>query len=759
MRDLMSRLHWPSLSLKHIVTALAAIILIVIVALNLNVELQDSTGLIKGAPAASSPKVPAPESYPVDSSFKQIAETDQLRLKADEKTGHFLVEDKRSGSVYRSFASPEEFNEQFPKGQQGVWRSNFLSPIMLEYTNIKDTKMNPKMTSLYTEGGSISEFKTIENGYSVVFDIPSIGLSIPVQVRIENDFVETKIVDEGIVENHFSLTWIRLFPFMEAQLSNGQDGYMLVPDGSGALIRFSDNKTSSNRSYQERVYGGDESFNGMTYSSRASVMMPVYGMKSDDKAFLAVVQDGDEYSEVIASPAGATTNFNWMTTQYTYRSPFFQVISESRKLNYITYNKDKFMSNRVTRYYILDRQQADYVGMGARYRQYLMDEQGATRLKPQDANIPLFVTIIGADLAKGNISDRYLRATSLGEAKEIIQSLHDQGVASMQVNIMGWQDGGYSKFGSTFPVDSRLGGNNGMKTFTEFAHNLNIPVYLQHDYTTSLSGEKGFDQDRQGIVNLAGDVLQDSLMNNDTIAFVSDQVIQKRVNKEIDVYKGLGVDGIVSESLGRYVYSNYNARTGATRSEAKDIQQRIFEDINGKLGSVQAIRPSFYTIGSINHIYRLPNDYSYDLFSDQPVPFAQIATHGLITYTSEYSNNRQQPVEDFLRDMEYGYYPSYIFTKEETALLSDAYGLAYYSTHFEDWHEDAVKEYSKFNEAFADVQGEFIIDHRTLSDRVNETTYEGGKRIIVNYNSTDYRSGSVEVPAQSYLIIEGGSGQ
>src|SRR5690606_32441587 len=49
------------------------------------------------------PPPAAVDALPADSDFKTVAQSGQLTLKADPSTGHFLVEDRRSGNVYRSF--------------------------------------------------------------------------------------------------------------------------------------------------------------------------------------------------------------------------------------------------------------------------------------------------------------------------------------------------------------------------------------------------------------------------------------------------------------------------------------------------------------------------------------------------------------------------------------------------------------------------------------------------------------------------------
>ncbi|MDF2717952.1 MAG: hypothetical protein K0R28_4877, partial [Paenibacillus sp.] len=97
------------------------------------------------------------------------------------------------------------------------------------------------------------------------------------------------------------------------------------------------------------------------------------------------------------------------------------------------------------------------------------------------------------------------------------------------------------------------------------------------------------------------------------------------------------------------------------------------------------------------------------------------------------------------------------FIAENAEDLKNANMLHTYSLDYRDWETQAVQEYQKFNEALGDVQNKFITNHRQLATDVKETTYAGGKRIIVNYGNTTYSSGGITVKPLDYLIVKGGT--
>jgi hypothetical protein len=112
-----------------------------------------------------------------------------------------------------------------------------------------------------------------------------------------------------------------------------------------------------------------------------------------------------------------------------------------------------------------------------------------------------------------------------------------------------------------------------------------------------------------------------------------------------------------------------------------------------------------------------------------------------------------------LRSIEYGSNPTFIFTNAPSEEMNGAYTLWYYSMNMHDWEAHAVEEYQRYNQALGDVQNKFIIGHRTLAPNVKETTYEGGKRVIINYNTEPYSDGLIRIPAQDFIVAQGGGSQ
>ncbi|THF83298.1 DUF5696 domain-containing protein [Cohnella fermenti] len=687
---------------------------------------------------------------PQEAGFRKAAESAELTLLVDPATAHFQVVSKSTGLIWRSYPEPEEWAQETIGG---VWKNNLLSPIIVEYANLSNYKSASKTVGLADEGGYVDNLETKEDGFSGTFVLPKGGFKIPFEVTLKDDYVETTLLEDGLREGDNSLLNVKLYPLFGGQTTEGQDGYLFVPDGSGALIRFKQDRVLEQSTYNYNIYGGDPAFY-QSDPNRQRIALPVFGLKSGDRGFVSIVTEGAAYASVFAAPSGSLGSFNWIAAEWQYRKRFFQSVSRKTDAGFFTYGKERFeLPRRTVRYYPLGGEDSDYVGMAGVYRSYLVDEQKVTGLTGDSADIPLYVDLIGADVRKGLLIDEYVTATTTADAKKLLQNIVDQGIRRVVVQYAGWQQDGYSEQGGYFPVDSRIGGDDGMRSFIEFAHAYGIPVYLTADYTINNNGEDGYWYRRDGARSLSGEVQE--LYEGTTR--VSAGFYRKTIASDLQKYARLGADGIRFEGgIGSQLVTDYNSRYGGSRADAIAIQREVLEQTKTTLGSVAVSSANAYAFDLIDHVPLLAAGDSYDLYTDDAVPFAQIVLHGLLPYTSQWSNLRNESHTDFLQMIEYGAYPSYVLSAAPSDRLKNVYSAWYYSMNAEDWLPSLAEEYRKANEALAPVQAKRIVGHRKLAPQVSETTYEGGYRIIVNYGEQAYDEGRLHVPAQDFVAVTGG---
>ncbi len=756
---------WSASRIAALLVAAAAIVGLILLLRAGSGGAASSSGAQANAKAASGSllqavrsSTPAPKpDLPDESRFVKAAESDTLQLWADPATGHFKVANAATGTAWYSYPDPAQWpNETIA----GTWRNHLLSPIILESIDLKNAKSQSRTVNWYDDGGTLDDFALQEGGFTAVYTFTQSGFRIPIQVSLKGDYVETKI-DDGRLEEKgaLSLLNLKLYPLLGAEPYYGQDGYVLIPDGSGALIRFKEHPAGDRAVYRESVYGQDMAFYE-DVTDRAVVRMPAFGIKSGEKAVLGLLTEGEMYAKLFAAPGGVYGASYWATSEWQYRIKFFQNTNRSGSEGFFTYNKDRFgIPARTARYYFLEGDRANYAGMAAAYRRYLIEDKGLKTVAGEAvdrSNVPFFLDLIGGDTKPGLLTDDYLTATTTDQATDIVRALYDKGVKSLSVQYRGWQNGGYSSYGGLFPVESRLGGDKGMKAFIEAAHRLGANVYLTANYEYNNNGGDGFWAREDGLRNLAGTVQQfrPSIDQNKT-TYTSPAFAAKTVREDLNRYAALGADGIVfGGGFGSLLSSDFNDGAELDRDDAVQLQRDVLQQTRRTLGGAGVVDGNFYSLGLADRFQQLTDDYSYDLFTDEAVPFAQMVLHGLVPYASQWSNLRDEYRTGFLRSIEYGAYPSFVFTAAPSDKLKRSYSVWYYSTDYRDWLDTAAQEYARYNEALAEVQDQAIVGHRTVAPGVKETEYEGGRRIWVNYNDADYESGGVRVPAQDFTVWE-----
>ncbi|WJH33837.1 DUF5696 domain-containing protein [Paenibacillus sp. CC-CFT747] len=705
-------------------------------------------------PSNLKPAVSTKGDLPNEADFQLIAESGTLRLYADPNTGHFKVEDKRDGHQLRSYPNPEEWARETITG---TWRSHLRSPILLETVDLtrKAAKPEVKVNSLLSLNGGITDWKRIDGGFALTFVLPSIEMMVPVEVRLKDDYVETKVLDEGIEEGKDSLLNMKLYPFLGSAQPGEQEGYLLLPDGSGALYRFKENLTNDKTVFREAIYGSDMAFQSV-FTNRQTIAMPVYGIKSGGSGVLAVADKGAEFGYIFAAPSGVYSRYAWATVEHDYRLQYFQPTSQDQKQGFQTYSKIRFDGDRSVRYYVLPGSQSDYAGMAAKYREYLLAEQGLKQPSGESSSLPLFVDLVGGDVEKGFLTNRYISGTTTEEAKKLVDRLHGQGIPKLVVTYKGWQSKGLSTLGFGTTMDGRLGGNEGMKSFAAYARSKGDSVLLEADYTLN-NDNKGFKPKQQGMQNQAGTVLDFRNMRTDnSITLVSPLISQIKLKEALPKIAALGVNGLQLDGIGQTLFSDYNPRYRADRDKAAAIQSSMVEEAGSQLDMVTLLRGNAYAWKNTGAVRSLPNDYSYDLFMDEAVPFAQIVLHGVLPYTLNWGNTRDEYRKDFLRAIEYGAAPSFLVMNAKTEAMKKAFTVWQYSLNYEEWEKTIVEEYNRFASTLGDVQNQYITGHRTVAVNVKETAYAKGKRVLVNYNTTPVTVEGREIPAQDFIVIEGG---
>lgn len=696
-----------------------------------------------GSPPAINPASIQRIDYNPDS-YRRMAEDGRLELLVND-AGHIRVRDKQGDFVWRS-----DPDTRLEPDLKGLWKSNADSPFMLDYV---DAAKQSTGVLINTANGSDVKTKTtiapVEGGAELTFDLQTLGIRFKTVVRLKNGYLEVSVPSDQIAESAGKqVVSIWPFPFLGAVQKQAlqRDGYMLVPLQMGALVPMKAEHQLLSR-VSAKIYGSDDAIPGQpgTYT-----IFPAFGLKRDDHSYLAVVEEGEATSTVHATPAGLYTSFHWIAPQFVYRNEYFRQTSKLGA-GYKTVEKTRSTENRRIRYYFQNGSKADYAGMAADYRSYLMETQGMKKIASDANGLPLFVTLYGGAEEKGLFSPNFVPVTTFGQGTDILKGLHASGIGPIYVLYNGWAKGGdRSVMPDVPPAEKGLGGDEGLRAFAREAQKRGDRVYLQADFTRSrLNGS--FVPSRDVMRDINNKARYDERLGE--TEYVNPASVALRLFEEhVGSYEALGIDGMYFEGLGS-LYSDYRSSHPATRADAAESYRKLLRLAKERLGFTGAAEGSGYLIGQLDFVQRMPLGTSYDLVATKAVPFLPIAVHGLVDYSGEWGNLRETGTTEFLRSIEFGAVPHYLLTFEDPALLRHTPGDFIYSSQYDVWKQQIASEYKRWNEALGPVRGLFISGHRELSDGVFETRYENGTAIVVNYNDTAYSAGGITVKPREFAVV------
>lgn len=705
----------------------------------------------------------------VPSGWTKAAENERLSLYLDEATAEFAVKDNRSGEIW--FSNPAD--RESDKTAKGAKKMDLSSQLLIDYV---DDLNKPFQANSLT--GGVKEVKpvitAIDNGTEIVFEFPKAGFKIPVRYTLGDDYLSASVMAEAIEQSgKYKLANVSLLPFFGAG-GLADQGYLFVPDGSGALIHFNNGK-SGYRSYNERVYGGDAALDYPVMTERKeAARLPVFGMRKGNAGFLAVIASGEYQAGITAEVSGKSNSYN---NVYSYMS-LMEI--ESNVLLEGTPNEKQVtrFSDSLTggepfevRYYLLNGEtESSYAGMANRYKAYLQEELG---VKPSDEKaetnaekpLPMLVDFLGgAKKRKTFLGFPYSTVETLTSFKDVsaaAEELLSEGVTGLSIRLSGWNAGGaMDEVQVSLRAESKLGGSKGLLRLSKELQEKGVSFYPAADPVRLYEGGNGFSKFMDSAKGISrapalkfeyrlSDGTKDKsaerwyLMKPASAAEAVERYVSTAADKELH--------GIALQSIASTVYSDFK-RGSLSKNETGRIWEEALKEAAGKSSHIMFDHPNAYVFPYAGALTDVPlYDSGFDV-TDEAVPFYSIAVSGLIPSYSEPLNLSSTPRDYLLKLIETGTYPAYQFIARKSSLLSGTAFDHLYSSEYGLWREELLRQYEELSAVMKDTAGNAIANHQKLAEGVYETTYENGKKAIVNYNDKNADAYGLEIPANGYLI-------
>lgn len=666
----------------------------------------------------------------------------------------------RKNDEYELFSAVENVDSTV----NSQWANFLRSSISIEYAEADASTVT--RTDLFSANAKWTVEEN-ENGFSARVDFCDCAIEMTFSVVLEQDgfSIEAPLAEVREYGDNL-LCSVYLIPAFGATYMDSVNGYLFIPEGSGAIINYSDGNITANTPYSKQIYGENigvkQSYgeSGEDESSQVAVniypqtkeeqtvLAPIYGFVHSDEevAALCVLGEGADNAHVTAYAAGIVTPYNYAYSCFVTRDKYFKLNSSTR--GNMGFEKDLQERNLQLHVLLLEGETADYSGMAQRYRRYLLEEEGMVEKQKEAPEIRL--DILGAETKRGALWNSTIAVTTLDQTEAIVDAAMEAGISNLLVNYQGWQKGGMtagygakptaleSSLGSTdelYALAERLNGNGGKLKLHE---NL-LYAYTGRGYARNVLARK---------LNLQEISIATNQRAFESLGVLTPATSVSYAQAMTDAFKQMG---FTLDDITNHVFSYSSANQVSTRKDTIAQYQALFSAMQ----DVAMVSPIAEYWAYADAFMDMPIETeSYTIISEA-VPFLPMVLDGLVTKYSITLNSYDDIDYLVLKNIENATNPSWVITASDGSVLKNTNQASLYSTNWDYYFPKMKYVFEQLQEVYEATAGSKLTHHRLLSENLVELTYENGTIVYLNYSTKAALAEDCSIEPMSWKVKEG----
>jgi len=704
--------------------------------------------------------------------FDLAAENDNLKLYVNTSNGYVAVYDKRDGSVTYSNPLNADEDEKANKNNK-----NYLKSQMMVYYYNSDVKSGSLDTYTQCIEKNQLAVESIENGVRFLYTVGSttakgdaipIYFEIPLEYRLDNDSLVVSIPASGIKEYGGFIYRIQLLRYMGAGHKN-ENGYMVVPNGSGSIINFNNGKLNS-AAYSQYIYEIDPMVaNYTTLENIDGARLPIFGICREDRSLLVEIEDGATSSVVTADIAGKYNDYNYAYPIFVFRNVDNLRNFGSSSLDVFVMEEELYDMNATVRYTFLNKDYSGYDGLANYYREKLI-AKGVLARQEDGGDLSFYYDVIGGVKENAHFLGvqrlNTFAMTTYEDAAAMADELAAAGITNQVMNLQGWFNEGYYH---DAPHDIRLVKDMGSKSELEALNDklaaLGGTMYADVEFQRVTYADTGFNWSAEssryygaGYVASFGLVNPTTLRNTSGLGYaepqydlMSPKFLPRYVEKFVKKIDNYDISGLSLRDLGSYLTSDKKRTNVIEREEALDVVLAQLDLIETTGKKLLVNKANAYSFGYAQGITNVPMGDNAFAIVDDNIPLYQMILHGCIDYSTDLLNydDSEDMTLTVLQMIETGSAPHYVFTQENSSRMKNTGMNQFYATTYDTWKNEAIDIYNRVNAALKYVSGAEIVGHEINGD-VRKITYSNGVTIYINYSDETESMDGKSFPAMSY---------
>ncbi len=660
-------------------------------------------------------------------------------------------------------------NSYYAQSEDGNWRvtENGLKMSIRNLNNVSkhfvEQGMTPEEYYSWQEQAGVEVVETL-------------GFTIVLEWRLKGDAVECTVPAQAIEERGGGMvSRIQLLPYMGAA-GMDENGYIVVPGGSGAIINFNNGK-QGNAVYNQYVYEMDLVDAEYTKTQNTqSVRMPLFALCREKSTVLATIEKGASLATITADVSGRSNSYNNAYASFILRGDEKLVMFGAGETADLPIVEDDLYPETLTvRYTLLGEDKTGYSGVANHYRERLISEGVLTDMADGGATPFYYDVIGGVKETTHTLGVQHLQVeamTTFDQAAEMAAILAEKGVANQVMNFQGWMNGGYyHDVPDKVKVQRQLGGKKDFLALNEAIKNLGGELYgdVAFQNVTYIAKRYRYNDESSryygaGYAVGLGEVNPTNLRRTASLGYaenlydlLSPKFLPYYVEHFINATKDMQEVGVSLRDLGYELHSDKRRTNVINREEALMVVESQLDALRETGRSLMVSGANDYAWQGAKHLINVPMGTTEYFIVDGEIPLYQMIVHGCADYTGVALNTTvdDDPRTELLKLVEYGASPRYVFTWQDATEMKYTGLNKFYATTFTAWADEAAQSYRYVSGALDAVHGAQMIAHETLENGVKRVTYSNGTTIYVNYAGNDEQADGYTIPAKDYIVMGG----
>lgn len=595
--------------------------------------------------------------------------------------------------------------------------------------------------------------------------------NISVIYRLEGNELKVEVPMEEIeYKKAYPIVELLLLPYFGAA-GTTDTGYMMVPEGSGAIINFNNGKSFLDQ-YVAQLYGYDEAMRRTEIVNETRAAFPAFAIAYEDGAMLSVIEHYSSLANIYADVAGDGKIFNFVYASYNMIHG--SKLNLSAKTDTSSYEFEKSLPEGSIKQSYSFVAGNSYAELAAEYKESLFEQYPELKTATAGADAPISVELIAAiDKVKQILGMPVTlpeTLTTFSQAEKIVSDFAQKGYTNLSLRYTGWMNGGIDhSIPKDIDITSGMGGKKGLKSLVSLTESLGVDLYLtgrvEHAYNSNIFD--GFFSMTDAAKTTSREVIEIPVFSNIWYGGLKENRMEEhtllRPSVCVDLMNNMAdyakkyKTGVGFEDVGYLLSADYNPKKHVSREESMEMQMEELAKIVAAGTKVNVNAGNEYALPYVDLISNMDLIGKEYLIFDGVVPFYEMAIHGMVDYTGYSVNLAGDSWQAVLDSAQTGAGLAFTFIYDSVDDLQGTEYMDFFGANYDAWKETAKAYASRYEKDMKGLNNKSITDYRILAEGVTATVYEDNTVVYVNKTKAEYVDDVVTIPARDYVVERSGN--